>query len=170
MNKLNESKYFGYQTFHFGETEAEVKSEFKKMDEKQFSKRLFAKDPHLWKSDIASIKSISNRLGWLNSINFFLEKAGEIISFADEIKNDGFTHVVLLGMGGSSLCPEVMSKTFGSVSGYPELIVLDNTDPAAILEIENRIKLKSTIFIAASKSGTTTETSNFYKYFYEKLF
>ncbi|MEJ2617246.1 MAG: hypothetical protein P8Z35_20010, partial [Ignavibacteriaceae bacterium] len=75
--------------------------------------------------------------------------------------------VVLLGMGGSSLCPEVVRETFGSKAGYPELLMLDNTDPAAVKNIESKIDVSKTLFIVASKSGTTTETLSFYKYFYE---
>lgn len=142
---------------------------FKSMNLKHYSRRLFNKDPYLWKHDYENVKSINNRLGWLDSINIFLDIVNEIKAFADEIKNEGFRHIILLGMGGSSLCPEVAQKTFGNAEGFPELIVLDNTSPEAVLDVEARINLSTSLFIVPSKSGTTTETLSFYKYFYDKV-
>ncbi|MEJ2633858.1 MAG: bifunctional transaldolase/phosoglucose isomerase [Calditrichia bacterium] len=159
----------GSQTLSFGETEGEVKKAYSSLDEKQYARRLFDKDPYLWKSEPEHVKSIRNRLGWLNSVDDFLAKTEELTSFAQEIKEMKFQHVVLLGMGGSSLCPEVSRETFGSTDGYPRLIVLDNTDPAAIRNVESQIDLMRTLFIVASKSGTTTETLSFYRYFYQNV-
>jgi len=157
------------QSFALGSLKNDSDDVFKSMNQKQYSRRLFNKDPHLWKQDTENVKSINNRLGWLESINIFLEKINEMKSFADEIKNEGFKHIVLLGMGGSSLCPEVAQKTFGSAEGFPELIVLDNTSPEAVLDVEAKINLSTSLFVVPSKSGTTTETLSFYKYFFEKV-
>ena len=156
----------GDQKISYGKSESQVKEALKSLDEKQFTRRLFAKDPFLWKSDEAAVKAIRNRLGWLN-INDFIDKADEIETFAKEIKREKIKHVVLLGMGGSSLCPEVARETFGSKSGFPKLIMLDNTDPAAVKDVETKIDATKTLFIVASKSGTTTETLSFYKYFHD---
>ncbi len=156
----------GDQKIFYGKSESQVKEALKSLDEKQFTRRLFAKDPYLWKSDESAVKVIRNRLGWL-SINDFIGRADEIENFAKEIKDEKFKHVVLLGMGGSSLCPEVARETFGSKPGFPQLIMLDNTDPAAVKNVESNIDVTKTLFIVASKSGTTTETLSFYKYFYD---
>jgi transaldolase/glucose-6-phosphate isomerase len=139
------------------------------LDQKQFSRRLFSKDPLLWSRDSSARSAIQARLGWLDSIEKFQEKAGEIADFAEEAKREGFTHVVLLGMGGSSLCPEVARKTYGVAPGCPDLIVLDNTDPAAVAEVESSIDMTRTLFLVASKSGTTTETIDFYRYFHARV-
>jgi len=84
-------------------------------------------------------------------------------------KSAGFSHVLLLGMGGSSLCPEVMKMTFGKVSGFPELHVLDSTDPAQVKAFENKVDLKSTLFIVSSKSGSTLEPNIFKQYFFDRV-
>ncbi len=155
----------GFQKISFGKSESQVKEALKSLDEKQFTRRLFAKDPYLWKSDEEAVKSIRNRLGWLN-IDDFIDRADEIENFAKDVKQAKFKYVVLLGMGGSSLCPEVARETFGTKAGYPELIMLDNTDPAAVKNVEKKVDITKTLFIVASKSGTTTETLSFYRYFY----
>jgi transaldolase / glucose-6-phosphate isomerase len=158
----------GKQEIEFGQNESEIKSAFGSLDEKQIARRIFTKDPFVWKSEEDQVKAIRNRLGWLN-IDDFIHRADDILDFAKEIKNEKFKFVVLLGMGGSSLCPEVVRETFGSKQGYPKLIMLDNTDPAAVKNVESQIDLKKTLFIVASKSGTTTETLSFDHYFYNLL-
>ena len=158
----------GSQEIKYGENESEIKSAFSSLDEKQIARRIFSKDPYVWKSSEEETKAIRNRLGWLN-INDFINRADDIISFAKEIKNARFKYVVLLGMGGSSLCPEVVRETFGSKQGFPELIMLDNTDPAAVKNVESQVDLNKTLFIVASKSGTTTETLSFDHYFFNLL-
>jgi transaldolase/glucose-6-phosphate isomerase len=109
--------------------------------------------------------AIRQRLGWLESITTFRQKVDEITHFAADIKHQGYTRVVLLGMGGSSLWPEVCSSTFGPAPGWPDLIVLDNTDSTAVHEVAAQVPLAATLFLVASKSGTTTETLCFYRYF-----
>ncbi len=162
------SERAGNQEIEYGENESVIRSAFSSLDEKQIARRIFSKDPFVWKSGEEETKAIRNRLGWLN-IDDFINRADDIISFAKEIKNEKFKYVVLLGMGGSSLCPEVVRETFGSKQGYPELIMLDNTDPAAVKNVESRIDLNKTLFIVASKSGTTTETLSFDHYFFNLL-
>ena len=152
-----------------GKLKSEIEAAYASLDEKQAGQRLFNKDPYLWKSDPEQIKTIRNGLGWLTLPQDFTKKADELIAFVNEVKGEGFKYVVLLGMGGSSLCSEVARETFGTADGYLELLVLDNTDPEAILNIEKRIDIKQSLFIAATKSGTTKETLSFFKYFYEEL-
>src|SRR5207253_10832439 len=86
----------------------------------------------------------------------------------EEVKRESFDHVLLLGMGGSSLCPEVMLKTFGRIDGFPELHVLDSTDPAQIKSCEDKIQINKTLFIVSSKSGSTLEPNIFKQYFFER--
>ncbi|TCK80679.1 bifunctional transaldolase/phosoglucose isomerase [Albibacterium bauzanense] len=147
----------------------DAKPVYASLDELHFGKRLFKQDPNLWKKDKEQIKEISERLGWLSLPEDSMKKLDELNAFAQQIKTEGFKHVVLLGMGGSSLCSEVVKESFGTADGYMELIVLDNVDPMAILEVEKNIDMVKTLFIVASKSGTTTETLSFCKYFFEKL-
>jgi transaldolase/glucose-6-phosphate isomerase len=158
----------GKQEIEYGENKSEIKSAFNSLDEKQIARRIFTKDPSVWKDDEAESRAIRNRLGWLD-IDDFISRADDIINFAKEIKNEKFKFVVLLGMGGSSLCPEVVRETFGSGPGYPHLLMLDNTDPAAVKNVESQIDLSRTLFIVASKSGTTTETLSFGHYFFNVL-
>lgn len=157
-----------FQEIDFGENESGIKDAFDSLDQKQIGRRIFAKDPYVWKSDSEDIEQISNSLGWLD-IDDFIDRSEEIINFAKEVKNDNYKFTVLLGMGGSSLSSEVTRETFGSKPGYPKLIVLDNTDPSAIKDVESKIDIHETLFIVASKSGTTTETLSFDHYFYDLL-
>ena len=158
----------GTQKIDYGKNKSSITSAFGSLDEKQIARRIFSKDPFVWKSDEEEVKAIRNRLGWLN-IDDFINRADEIIDFAKEIKKEKFKYVVLLGMGGSSLCPEVARETFGSKQGYPKLFMLDNTDPATVKNVESLIDLSKTLFIVASKSGTTTETLSFDHYFFNLL-
>jgi transaldolase/glucose-6-phosphate isomerase len=132
-------------------------------------KRLWEKDHTIWRSEEVHKRSILNRLGWLNSLDLMLSNTEMLISFAAEIKEAGFKHVVVLGMGGSSLCPDVCRATFGSAPGFPQLLVLDSTNPTSVIRIEQQLDLASTLFIVASKSGGTTETNMFYQYFYDRV-
>jgi transaldolase/glucose-6-phosphate isomerase len=157
------------QSINYGNSQSEVKSVLKSLDDKLFSQRLFNKDPYLWTEDKATAELIYNRLGWLESVQDYQGKIDELESFAQEIVKAKYRYAVLLGMGGSSLCPDVSAQTFGSKKGYPELFVLDNTSPEAIRNVEREIDLAKTLFIVSSKSGTTTETLCFYRYFYEKV-
>ncbi len=127
--------------------------------------RLWAKDVRLWKDDPAHHASIKNRLGWLEIVDVFLKKVPELEAFAAEIKSAGFRHVLLLGMGGSSLCPEVLRLSFGVAPGFPDLRVLDSTDPAAVRAASAGIDLEKTLFLVASKSGGTIEVTSFYQHF-----
>jgi transaldolase/glucose-6-phosphate isomerase len=135
--------------------------------EQRFGVRLSARDPSLWTDDPEVMDRIRNRLGWLDAPDRATDELYEITRFAAEVSDEGVTHVVLLGMGGSSLCPLVAATTFGQIDGYPELIVLDNVDPDAIRDVANRIDPLRTLFLVASKSGSTIETMSLYRLFYE---
>jgi transaldolase/glucose-6-phosphate isomerase len=146
-----------------------VKKRIAQLNSENFSKRIWEKDPSLWKSDGANQAMIKKSLGWLQiaeKMEGHLEN--EIKEFAQEIRKSGFEHVVHMGMGGSSLAPLVFARTFSSQDGLP-LTVLDTTDPLTIKKIEKSIPLERTLFIVASKSGTTAEPIAFKDYFYERV-
>jgi len=144
--------------------DAKVKANLEDWSENHKMRRLWARDSSLWTN-----ADESNWLGWLGITEDQLAHIGHLISIAHEVKEAGFTHAALLGMGGSSLCPEVMSKTFGKVNGFPELHVLDSTDPVQIKAFEQQLDLKNTIFIVSSKSGSTLEPNIFKQYFFELM-
>ena len=132
------------------------------LEGQDFLDRLWVKDATLWKGETAAIR---NRLGWLTSPTIMRGHADDIKTFADEIRRLQFTHVVLLGMGGASLSGDVFNLTFGSKMGFPDLLLLDSTDPAAVKHTLDRLNLTRTLFIVATKSGTTTETLSLYHFF-----
>lgn len=125
--------------------------------------RLWASDPTLWTN--------SDEGQWMGWLNITAEKSEipHIESLTKEIKTAGFTNIVLLGMGGSSLCPAMMATTFGKINGFPRLHILDSTDPSQIHHLEKSIDLKKTFFIVSSKSGSTLEPNIFKEYFYTRL-
>jgi transaldolase/glucose-6-phosphate isomerase len=127
-------------------------------------RRLWARDPSLWtRSDEGQW------LGWLGITEDQLAQKAHLEDIASEIKQAGFKHALLLGMGGSSLCPEVLKMSFGKIDGYPELHVLDSTDPAQVKAFESKVDLANTIFIVSSKSGSTLEPNIFKQYFFERV-
>jgi glucose-6-phosphate isomerase len=126
---------------------------------------LFAKDSYLWKDDPKVSAAIKNRLGWLG-VEDFMNRVDEINKFIKNVRADKYSYAVLLGMGGSSLCPEVALQIFGVNKGFLKLFVLDNTSPEAVKQVESQIDLNKTLFIVASKSGSTIESNSFYKYFF----
>jgi len=128
------------------------------------AQKLWARDASLWTG-----KDEGKWLGWLNILDDQLADVPHLTAIADEVKNAGFKHVLLLGMGGSSLCPEVMKLTFGKIAGHPELLVLDSTDPAQVKTFEQKVDLANTLFIVSSKSGSTLEPNIFKQYFFERV-
>ena len=135
--------------------------------EQRFGVRLAARDPSLWSADPEVAGRIVQRLGWLGAPAAARADLHEFTQFAREVRDEGIQHVVLLGMGGSSLCPLVAADTFGPTEGWPELIVLDSVDPAAIRDVASRLDPARTLFLVASKSGSTIETMSLYRYFHE---
>ena len=127
-------------------------------------RRLWARDATLWTgSDEGSW------LGWLGITEDQIAHLDHLRRVAEDVKGGGFTHVLLLGMGGSSLCPEVLKMTFGRIEGFPALSVLDSTDPAQILALESKVDLAKTLFIVSSKSGSTLEPNIYKQYFFERI-
>ena len=129
------------------------------------TRRLWARDAALWTGG-----DEADWLGWLgiteDQLTTHLERFKRI---AEVMRTEGFSHVLLLGMGGSSLCPEVLKMTFGKIDGFPELQVLDSTDPAQVKSFEEKVDLERTVFIVSSKSGSTLEPNIFKQYFFERV-
>jgi glucose-6-phosphate isomerase len=133
-------------------------------------KRIWNRDASLWKSEESHQKIIRNSLGWLTVPGEMLAVVGELTDFAGSVCESGrFHHAMVCGMGGSSLCPEVLRQTFGRQKDFPELLVLDSTDPDTINNFGNQINVNECLFIIASKSGTTTEPNAFHRYWYHEL-
>jgi transaldolase/glucose-6-phosphate isomerase len=126
-------------------------------------RRLWQRDASLWTNT-----DESQWLGWLDVAEKQHDHLKDFQSLAEEIKKAGFTDILLLGMGGSSLCPEVLEKTYGRIKGFPRLHVLDSTDPAQVKAFEKKVDLAKTLFIVSSKSGTTLEPNIFKQYFFER--
>src|SRR3954468_6056545 len=126
--------------------------------------RIWKKDDTLWGP--AGQAEVSNRLGWLTIADTMLDGIDDLESFAAEIRDEGFTDVVLLGMGGSSLAPEVIRQSFGEQDGWPSLHVLDSTDAGAIRTVQERANLEKTLFLVSTKSGGTIETLSLFKHFW----
>ena len=128
--------------------------------------RFWRGDPSIW-SDDPDTPELANRLGWLDLHETMRPETAEIERVAAEVAERS-DHVVLCGMGGSSLAPDVFSAVFGSREGFPELIVLDSTHPGAGLAVESKIDPHRTTFVVSSKSGTTLETLSFFRYFWPR--
>jgi transaldolase / glucose-6-phosphate isomerase len=126
-------------------------------------KRLWDRDASLWTGD-----DESKWLGWLDIVEEQTAHQDEHDKLAKEVRQRGFEHILLLGMGGSSLCPEVLRMTFGRIPQFPNLHVLDSTDPAQVKAFEHQIDIAKTLFIVSSKSGSTLEPNIFKQYFFER--
>ena len=132
-----------------------------------FVRRMLEHDPTLWAA--RGTPEIEDRLGWLDLPTTMAGKADDLMQFGREIAAEGVRDAVVLGMGGSSLAPEVFQTTFGNAPGYPRLSVLDSTHPAAVTALAEKLDLARTIFVVSSKSGTTTEMLSFLYYYWQKL-
>jgi glucose-6-phosphate isomerase len=152
-----------------GDLCAAVDATLDQLEKQKFPKRLWDRDPSLWKNDPAHQRVIRNALGWLRIPHAMLGQLDALSRFVQEVRAAGYSHSVVLGMGGCSLCPEVCRATFGTAPGYLELHVLDSTVPASVARIEKCVDLTHTLYLVSSKSGGTVETNSFFKYFYERV-
>ncbi|NWG17167.1 MAG: bifunctional transaldolase/phosoglucose isomerase [Chloroflexi bacterium] len=143
-----------------------VQAALKSLEADRANARLWAHDGSLWKNQADVIAKIENRLGWLDVTRTI--DLDRLKALQASVRGGSFSHVVLMGMGGSSLAPEVLYRSFGQQPGFPAFLMLDSTHPAAVRAVEQAIDLRYTLFIVASKSGTTVETAAFQKYFYER--
>ncbi|MGH9624932.1 MAG: bifunctional transaldolase/phosoglucose isomerase [Bryobacteraceae bacterium] len=164
MSSAKESA--GSESFSFslpGSLDTAVAEARKNWEVSHNTQRLWSKDASLWTNT-----DESKWLGWLDIVPQQLAGVSKFKALSAEVAEDGFSHLVLLGMGGSSLCPEVFSITFGKQAGWPELLVLDSTDPVYIKRLRSRIDPARTLFCVSSKSGTTLEPNIYMQYFYEE--
>ncbi len=150
-----------------GKYQKQVESKLQKLKEQNFVQRLWNKEESLFRNQ-NELSDVS--IGWLNVVDKMLEAAPMINNFSRSISEAKFDRVVLLGMGGSSLAPFVLQKTFEKKAKGLPLIVLDSTDPDTIKKTENEINLATTLFIVASKSGSTAEVMALFNYFYNKVY
>jgi RpiB/LacA/LacB family sugar-phosphate isomerase len=136
------------------------------LEAESFLDRLWTKDPSLWKGDPARI---GNGLGWLTAPTIMRAQVEDLRTFADEIRRLQFSQIMVLGMGAASFYTEVFGRTFGSRMGFPDLLTLDSTDPAAVKRALERLNVPRTLFVVSSKSGTTTETMSLYQICRERV-
>ncbi len=156
-------------TYALGAMQSAVNQSLTDIQQNNLVRRIWAKDPTVWHQDPAHHKIIRNALGWLTISHEQLAHIPKLQVVAKDIKESGFKHVLLLGMGGSSLCPEVLRMTYGVIDGFPELHVLDSTVPSQVRSFEQHVDLAKTLCIVASKSGSTTEPLVFQKYFFDRM-
>jgi len=149
-----------------GSYDAAVEAGLKKLVGSDAVRRIWAGDHTVWKPDPTEI---TNRLGWLRIAEAMQTQMDRINDFSASVRKEGYTHALLLGMGGSSLAPEVFSRTFGAKEGFLDLAVLDSTDPDAVRGHAERLDLRKTLFIVSTKSGGTVEPLSFFKYFYNRV-
>jgi transaldolase/glucose-6-phosphate isomerase len=151
-----------------GKAEAGPDAAIAQLAQDDFLAKLWKHDPAPWSADPHHVEIIKHSLGWLDFPRTVFEAAAELKTFARECAKT-FSHVVVLGMGGSSLAPDVLRETFGKIAGYPQLHVLDSSDPAQIRTLEASLDLSQSLFIVSSKSGTTTEPEAFFRYFFQRV-
>ncbi|PKQ16924.1 MAG: transaldolase [Actinobacteria bacterium HGW-Actinobacteria-7] len=149
-----------------GGAQAGVDAAFAEIVKNGIVDRVWNRDHTVWAE---SPGEIDNRLGWLDLPDEMTAQVERLRAFADQARSDGYTHAVLLGMGGSSLAPEVFRKTFGIADGYLDLLVLDSTHPDVVAAVESQLDLARTLFVVSSKSGGTAETLSLFKYFYNRI-
>ncbi len=175
MSSLKEKRVASFkepvdrQVFQLGQYGEAFEAQVDRLEQMQFGNRLWKKDASLWKDDPGTQQAIHNSMGWLFVAEKMEENLRELEAFEADVLRAGFDHVLVLGMGGSSLTPMVFERTFGWKKGALPLTVLDSTDPATVHQIEQSISIKSTLFIVSSKSGTTAEPLAFEAYFYDKV-
>lgn len=150
-----------------GSYTAAVEARLAQWQEEAFGRRLWEKDYTLWSPE--PIPELTDRLGWLDLPQTMTAEVQRLARFAREVAQEGFRDAVVLGMGGSSLAPEVYSRTFGPAFGHPAVTVLDSTHPDAVRALRGRLDPEKTLFVVSSKSGTTTEMLSFFHYFWEQL-
>lgn len=155
-----------------GPIQSAVVDRVKSLEEVEASRRVWEHDPSLWVTDPAGQAEIRKRMGWLEAPASSRALLPELARFVKDVQAAGYTHAVLLGMGGSSLAPEVLSQTFGAreVYGKPglELIILDSTAPAQVRATARWSTVQDTLYIVSSKSGTTSEVKAFFDYFWAR--
>src|SRR5207247_927908 len=150
--------------YQLGTLQPEADAVVMELQEAEAPRKVWSKDASFWPG---AREDPARWMGWRNVPEKMLEQADKLAQRAEEARS--YRDIVLLGMGGSSLCPDVFRTIFGHLEGHPRLHVLDTTDPATILDLRSRIEPADTLFIVASKSGSTTETTSHLAYFWEEV-
>ena len=148
-----------------GNLRGAVEEALERMNRERWAERINAKDGSLWSVDPEKAREIEGWLGWLNVAGDISQELEQFTDLQRDLDVEGYTIAVLAGMGGSSLCPDVLRRTFGTREGALDLTVLDSTDPSTVEAVESGVDLLRTMFIISSKSGGTTETLSHFKYF-----
>ena len=156
-------------TLHLGSYQAAVEAKLREFNDRDFTTDFWQKQADLWVDDPSAQQSVRSFMGWLRVAEVMLPAVPEIEDFAREIKAAGFRHVVVMGMGGSTMTPIVFRQAFEQAAHGLPLSVLDTTNPGTVREIEAAVPLAETLFVVASKSGTTAEPLAFGDYFYARL-
>jgi transaldolase/glucose-6-phosphate isomerase len=156
-----------FYSFSLGPIQRAVSERLADRSLQGFIQRMWERDHTLWSAE--PLPELVDRLGWLGLPQSMHNEIAALDSFAREVRSETVQHVVLLGMGGSSLAPELFQRTFGNQPGYPELVVLDSTHPEAVLAVDRHIDPTRTLFLVASKSGSTLETLSFFRYFWHRV-
>ncbi len=154
------------QTASLGSYQELVDEAVAEMEADRVTARIWTHDHTLWKPKPTEI---FNRLGWLHIAGVMIESVPQLRQLAQSVRAAGYTYALHMGMGGSSLAPEVFRKTFGVKEGYLDLAVLDSTDPGAVLAFAEQLNPARTLFTVATKSGTTAETLSFFRFFYNRV-
>lgn len=154
---------------HLGRYSSDVDQTLTKLLASQTVQRLWQRDASLWSANEAEQAVIANRLGWITLAQELPKYLPELRELRDAVRQRHFTHALLLGMGGSSLAPEVFQKIFGNAAEHPTLLVLDTTNPDTIRRYREQLSLEKTIIIVSSKSGTTIETQSLAAYWFSEL-
>jgi len=153
--------------FSLGAYQAAFETELTELKDRKVMSRIWTHDHTVWKPEPVEI---TNRLGWLQSVEVMADNVKRLEVLTDSVRSDGYTSGLLLGMGGSSLAPEVFRRTFGVKEGFLDVAILDSTDPGAVLAKSERLDPTRTLFIVSTKSGTTVETLSFFKFFYNWVY
>jgi len=154
------------ENLFLGDYAAKVEGRLALWTQGRASERVWRKDPTFWPQ--ASPSDVTTRLGWLTLPETMAATLADLRRFAADVRSEGFEHILLLGMGGSSLAPEVYVRTFGPAKGYPDLKVLDSTHPQAVTASIRPESIRRTLFIVSSKSGTTLEPNALFRYAWAK--
>ncbi|GAB2477108.1 glucose-6-phosphate isomerase [Hymenobacter qilianensis] len=156
-------------TMQLGESQTAIDAKIKEFNGKNFTEGFWQKDAALWTQDAEAQQSVRSFMGWLRVAETMVQAVPEIEQFVHEVKAAGFKHVVVMGMGGSTMAPIVFKESFPMGENGLPISVLDTTDPGTVKQIEESVPLADTLFIVASKSGTTAEPLAFGDYFYDRI-
>jgi transaldolase/glucose-6-phosphate isomerase len=160
---------YGHRSASLGKLKKNVDEILQRLDTEKITEKIWDMRPELWTKSLAGQAEIVQRLGWLRVVEIMRGEVEKLTAFAQEILIEGFSHFVLIGMGGSSLAPEVFMRCFVAGGARLDLRVIDSTVPDAVLDIERSMDLRKTLFIVSSKSGATVEVMSLFNYFHHRM-